>query len=68
MRSRELDEPADLPEDTDDLLERLETPSADRFDLIAEAFRREREPEEVNRRTHVDMWFLRELEALARRR
>ena len=44
MRSRELDEPADIPEDTEDLLERLETPSADRFDLIAEAFRREVEP------------------------
>ena len=66
MRSRELDEPADIPEDTDELLERLETPSADRFDLIAEAFRREVSPEEVNRRSYVDMWFLRELEALAR--
>ncbi len=66
MRSRELDEPAEIPEDTEDLLERLETPSADRFDLIAEAFRREVSPEEVNRRTHVDLWFLRELEALAR--
>jgi carbamoyl-phosphate synthase large subunit len=66
MRSRELDEPADIPEDTDDLLERLEKPSADRFDLIAEAFRRKVSPEEVNARTHVDMWFLRELEALER--
>ncbi len=66
MRSRELDEPADIPEETDELLERLETPGADRFDLIAEAFRREVEPEEVNRRTNVDLWFLRELEALER--
>jgi carbamoyl-phosphate synthase large subunit len=66
MRSRELDEPADIPDDTDQLLERLETPSADRFDLMAEAFRREVSPEEVNRRTHVDLWFLRELDALAR--
>ena len=66
MRSRELDEPADIPEDTDELLERLETPGADRFDLVAEAFRREVGPEEVNKRTNVDMWFLRELEALAR--
>ncbi len=64
MRSRELDEPATFPADTDELLERLETPSADRFDLIAEAFRRGAGPEELNRRTHVDMWFLRELEAL----
>ena len=38
MRSRELDEPADIPADTDELLARLETPSSDRFDLIAEAF------------------------------
>ena len=65
MRSRELDEPADIPESTEDLLERLETPSADRFDLIEEAFRREVSIDEVNRRTHVDMWFLRELELLA---
>ncbi len=65
MRSRELDEPADLPEDTEDLLERLETPSADRFDLVFEAFRRGVSADELNRRTHVDMWFLRELEALA---
>ena len=65
MRSRELDEPADVPEATDELLERLETPGADRFDLVAEAFRREVSVEEVNRRTNVDLWFLRELEALA---
>ena len=65
MRSRELDEPADLPEDTENLLERLETPSADRFDLVFEAFRRGVSVDELNRRTHVDMWFLRELEALA---
>ncbi|MDQ3759027.1 MAG: carbamoyl-phosphate synthase large subunit [Actinomycetota bacterium] len=66
MRSRELDEPADIPEETDDLLERLEKPGADRFDLIAAAFRCGIEPEEVNRRTSVDLWFLRELEALER--
>ncbi len=65
MRSRELDEPADLPEDTEILLERLGTPSADRFDLVFEAFRRGVSVDELNRRTHVDMWFLRELEALA---
>jgi len=65
MRSRELDEAADIPAETDDLLERLETPSADRFDLIDDAFRRGESPEELNRRTNVDMWFLRELEALA---
>jgi carbamoyl-phosphate synthase large subunit len=66
MRSRELDEPADIPEDTNELLSRLERPGADRFDLVAEAFRRDVSVEEVNRRTHVDLWFLRELEALAK--
>jgi carbamoyl-phosphate synthase large subunit len=65
MRSRELDDPADLPSDTAELLERLERPSADRFDLVAEAFKRGVSVEEVNGRTHVDLWFLRELEALA---
>ncbi|MDQ3729509.1 MAG: carbamoyl-phosphate synthase large subunit [Actinomycetota bacterium] len=66
MRSRELDEPASLPVETEDLLERLETPSADRFDLIAEAFRRDVSVAELNKRTNVDLWFLRELEALER--
>jgi carbamoyl-phosphate synthase large subunit len=66
MRSRELDEAAEVPDDTEELLVRLETPGADRFDLIAEAFRREVTPEEVNKRTNVDMWFLRELESLER--
>ncbi len=65
MRSRELDEAADIPADTDDLLVRLETPSSDRFDLIAEAFRRGAEVEAVNARTAIDPWFLRELQALA---
>ncbi len=34
MRSRELDSAADVPADDAELLERLATPSADRFDLI----------------------------------
>ncbi|MGI8727379.1 MAG: carbamoyl-phosphate synthase large subunit [Solirubrobacterales bacterium] len=65
MRSRELDTPAEIPTDTEELLERLETPSTDRYDLIAAAFERGVGVEEVNRRTRVDPWFLRELEALA---
>jgi carbamoyl-phosphate synthase large subunit len=65
MRSRELDEPADIPADTDDLLARLETPSSDRYDLIAEAFARGVEVETINARTAIDPWFLRELQALA---
>ena len=65
MRSRELDAPADIPEDTDDLLDRLVTPAADRFDLILEAFRRGANAEEVGERTAIDPWFLDELRALA---
>ena len=65
MRSRELDSPADPPRDTDELLERLETATPDRFDLVLEAFRREISVQEVNVRTSIDLWFLRELRTLA---
>ncbi|MGZ5337000.1 MAG: carbamoyl-phosphate synthase large subunit [Solirubrobacterales bacterium] len=65
MRSRELDSEPDLPASTGELLERLETPSSDRFDLVLEAFRRGAELERVQEATMVDPWFLRELRALA---
>ena len=41
-------------------------PSAERFDLILEAFRRDLSIEEVHERCLVDRWFLRELEILAK--
>jgi carbamoyl-phosphate synthase large subunit len=62
MRSRELDAPPDL---SGDLLERLETPGADRFDVLLEAFREGASEQEVHARTAIDPWFLRELRALA---
>ena len=65
MRSRELDSPADLAADDAELLAALDTPRADRFDLILEAFRRGVTVDEIHSRTAVDPWFLRELEALA---
>jgi carbamoyl-phosphate synthase large subunit len=65
MRSRELDSQAGPPEDTGELLHRLETPSPDRFDLVLEAFRRGAEIAELNRRTMIDHWFLHELRELA---
>jgi carbamoyl-phosphate synthase large subunit len=65
MRSRELDSDPQPPEDTDELLDRLETPSPDRFDLILDAFRRGTDPEAIHERTSIDPWFLRELQALA---
>jgi carbamoyl-phosphate synthase large subunit len=65
MRSRELDSEADVSASTGDLLERLATPSPDRFDLVLEAFRRGVELRRVREATMVDPWFLRELRDLA---
>jgi len=62
MRSRELDAPAAYD---GDLLARLGTPGADRFDLLLEAFRRGATESEVAQRTSIDPWFLRELRELA---
>ena len=68
MRSRELDSEAEPPADTEELLGRLETPSPDRYDLLLEALRRGAEVEELNRRTSINRWFLRELERAGPRR
>ncbi len=65
MRSRELDAPADLPETDEELLDRLEVPSSDRFDLVLEGFRRGLGVERIHARTAIDRWYLRELELLA---
>ena len=63
-RSRELDKPpaVDLPKDQ--LLERLRTPSADRFELIFEAIRKGATREELNTATRIDPWYLRQFELL----
>ncbi|MGI9020161.1 MAG: carbamoyl-phosphate synthase large subunit [Solirubrobacterales bacterium] len=65
MRSRELDSLAEVPADDEELLERLATPSADRFDLIEAAFARGFELDAVQQATMIDPWFLRELRQLA---
>src|SRR5215207_8236358 len=65
MRSRELDAAAEIPTDDGELLGRLETPSSDRFDLVLDAFRRQASVEDVQARTSIDPWFLRELRSLA---
>ena len=65
MRSRELDSEADLPSDDGELLDRLESPSWDRFDLVLEAFRRGIALDVVHARTDIDHWYLRELRELA---
>jgi len=64
MRSRELDSPAEAPEDDAALLEALEKPCTERFDLILAAFERGLDVEAVHERCLVDRWFLRELRAL----
>jgi carbamoyl-phosphate synthase large subunit len=65
MRSRELDTDPDIPDSTGELLERLSTPSPDRFDLIRAGFERGVELERIQEATMIDPWFLRELRALA---
>jgi carbamoyl-phosphate synthase large subunit len=66
MRSRELDAPARLDGVGDEaLLETVERPTPDRFDVLLECFRRGASVEDVAARTSIDPWFLRELRALA---
>ncbi|MDQ3742292.1 MAG: carbamoyl-phosphate synthase large subunit, partial [Actinomycetota bacterium] len=65
MRSRELDAAPRLDGSVGDLLERLRTPSADRYDVLLEAFRRGASIDDVRAATAIDPWFLAELHALA---
>ncbi len=64
--SRELDKPplvADLAEQ--ELLQRLERPGPDRYELVLELLRRGASVEAVHEPTKIDRWFLAELQALA---
>ena len=66
LRSRELDKPPCLGGDSDAaLLAELEAPRANRFEVILELLRRGRAMAEIQHLTHIDPWFLRELQALA---
>jgi carbamoyl-phosphate synthase large subunit len=66
MRSRELDVVPKAPEDTEELLTRLETPSSDRYELLFAAIERGVSEEEIHKRTQIDPWFVAEISALAR--
>jgi carbamoyl-phosphate synthase large subunit len=66
MRSRELDVPAKIPTAVGDMLDRLERPSHDRFELVLAAIRAGADEAEIARRTGIDPWFVAELAALAR--
>jgi carbamoyl-phosphate synthase large subunit len=64
MRSRELDV---TPTAFDgDLLAQLETPSADRYEVLFEAVRRGHSEAELCERTGIDPWYMAEMAALAR--
>jgi carbamoyl-phosphate synthase large subunit len=64
MRSRELDARAEVPDRGEALLDALEKPCPERFDLILAAFERGIDVEAVHERCQVDRWFLRELQTL----
>jgi carbamoyl-phosphate synthase large subunit len=64
LRSRELDTEPRFPDDEQALLAALESGGAERFDFVLEALRRGASIEELQRRTSIDPWFLRELHEL----
>jgi carbamoyl-phosphate synthase large subunit len=65
MRSRELDSHPEFPADDAELIKALGIPTAERFDQVLEALRRGLGVEAVHESSLIDLWFLRELEALA---
>ncbi|HEX5900919.1 MAG TPA: carbamoyl-phosphate synthase large subunit, partial [Solirubrobacteraceae bacterium] len=66
LRSRELDIATKLDGvDSATLLEMLERPASDRYDVVLEAFRQGATVDDVRERTAIDPWFLEELRALA---
>ncbi|WP_354702278.1 Carbamoyl-phosphate synthase large chain [Paraconexibacter sp. AEG42_29] len=66
MRSRELDTVPHVESmSTEVLVESLERPSSDRYDILLEALRRGVTIDEIHAQTHIDLWFLRELQDLA---
>ncbi|MGH2898245.1 MAG: carbamoyl-phosphate synthase large subunit, partial [Solirubrobacteraceae bacterium] len=65
LRSRELDSVPSVDGPCEELLARLERPGPDRYDVLLAALRAGAEAEEIERRTKIDLWFLRELAQLA---
>jgi len=60
MRSRELDVRPDIPDDNEALVAMIAIPSAERYDLILEAYRRGVTLEALFAATLIDEWFLEE--------
>ena len=61
MRSRELDVRPEIPDDNEALVAMIAIPSAERYDLILEAYRRGVTLEALFAATLIDEWFLEEL-------
>ncbi|MFT4035812.1 MAG: carbamoyl-phosphate synthase large subunit [Patulibacter sp.] len=66
MRSRELDATPQVDQSLDELLTRLETPTADRYEVLFAAARGGASIEQLHERTKIDRWYLRELVELAK--
>jgi carbamoyl-phosphate synthase large subunit len=64
LRSRELDAQPSLEGPDEALLTRLESASADRYDIVLELQERGVSDGEIRARTGIDAWFLRELRHL----
>ncbi len=64
LRSRELDAEVIFPDAMSELLALTAIPGAERFDFLLEALRRGASPAELEARTHIHPWFLRELAEL----
>ena len=64
MRSRELDVRPDIPDDNDALVAMIAIPSAERYDLIFEAYRRGVTLEALFEATVIDQWFLEEFQEI----
>ncbi|MGC9221487.1 MAG: carbamoyl-phosphate synthase large subunit [Solirubrobacteraceae bacterium] len=66
LRSRELDLQAVFPSDDQELLQRVATPGAERFDHLLEAMRRGHSVADLHALTSISPWFLRQMETLAK--
>jgi carbamoyl-phosphate synthase large subunit len=66
LHARELDKaPAVAELDEQELLQRLERPCPDRYEVVLELLRRGASVQAVHEPTKIDRWFLAELQALA---
>jgi carbamoyl-phosphate synthase large subunit len=65
LRSRELDSKPVFPADDAELLRRVASAGAERFDHLLEALRRGHSVEDLRALTHIDPWFLRQLQSIA---